>query len=222
MAYIGKQPSPAVLTASDITDGIISEAKMANDAISLAELKAGTDGNIISYDASGNPVAIATGSDGQVLTSTGAGSPPAFEAVSAEKTLPYFFATINTSQSVAAVTETTLQYTVEVFDSGSSYNTGTYKWIPQTAGKYLIFHQWSVNTSTDCYAFNAVAKNGTQFARFNGRNFDTDSYYCQGITSLNGSSDYVTALGYHEQGGSITNPSNANVCYFGGLLLSAT
>lgn len=40
----------------------------------------GTDGNIISYNASGDPVAIATGSDGQVLTSTGAGSPPAFEA----------------------------------------------------------------------------------------------------------------------------------------------
>ena len=43
----------------------------------------GTDGNIISFDASGDPVAIATGTDGQVLTSTGAGSPPAFEAVSA-------------------------------------------------------------------------------------------------------------------------------------------
>ena len=42
-------------------------------------MASGTDGNIISYDASGNPVAIATGTDGQVLTSTGAGSPPAFE-----------------------------------------------------------------------------------------------------------------------------------------------
>jgi hypothetical protein len=40
----------------------------------------GTDGNIISYDASGDPVAIATGDDGQVLTSAGAGQPPAFEA----------------------------------------------------------------------------------------------------------------------------------------------
>ena len=46
----------------------------------------GTDGNIISYDASGDPVAIATGSDGQVLTSTGAGSPPAFETLSAGPT----------------------------------------------------------------------------------------------------------------------------------------
>jgi hypothetical protein len=42
----------------------------------------GTDGNIISYDASGDPVAIATGNDGQVLTSAGAGAPPAFEDVS--------------------------------------------------------------------------------------------------------------------------------------------
>ena len=43
-------------------------------------MASGTDGNIISYDASGNPVAIATGNDGQVLTSAGAGQPPAFEA----------------------------------------------------------------------------------------------------------------------------------------------
>ena len=71
MSYIGKTPTPAPLTSSDITDGIIS----------LPKLTDGTDGNLISYDASGNPVAVATGNDGQVLTSTGAGSPPAFEAI---------------------------------------------------------------------------------------------------------------------------------------------
>lgn len=53
---------------------------VANDSITLAKMAGGTDGNIISYDASGDPVAIATGSDGQVLTSAGAGAPPAFEA----------------------------------------------------------------------------------------------------------------------------------------------
>ncbi len=52
---------------------------VADDAIGLAQMASGTDGNIISYDASGNPVAVATGSDGQVLTSAGAGAPPAFE-----------------------------------------------------------------------------------------------------------------------------------------------
>jgi len=56
---------------------------IADNAVTLAKLAGGTDGNIISFDASGNPVAIATGSDGQLLTSTGAGSPPAFEAAAA-------------------------------------------------------------------------------------------------------------------------------------------
>ena len=48
--------------------------------VQIGDMAAGTDGNIISYDSSGNPVAIATGSDGQVLTSAGAGAQPAFEA----------------------------------------------------------------------------------------------------------------------------------------------
>jgi hypothetical protein len=71
MPFIGNQPTSVPLTSSDITDGIIS----------LPKLTDGTDGNLISYDASGNPVAVATGTDGQVLTSTGAGSPPAFETL---------------------------------------------------------------------------------------------------------------------------------------------
>jgi len=83
MAYSGATPTSVPLSGDDLSDGIISEAKLGTDAVSLAKMKAGTDGNIISYDASGNPVAIATGSDGQVLTSTGAGSPPAFEALPA-------------------------------------------------------------------------------------------------------------------------------------------
>ena len=70
MTYVGQKPANKPVNQTDIED----------DAISLAKLAGGTDGNIISYDASGNPVAIATGNDGQVLTSTGAGSPPAFEA----------------------------------------------------------------------------------------------------------------------------------------------
>ena len=75
MAFIGKKPTDAALTSSDVADDIITLAKMAG----------GTDGNIITYDASGNPAVVATGSDGQVLTSTGAGSAPAFETLSAGK-----------------------------------------------------------------------------------------------------------------------------------------
>ena len=60
--------------------GSIDEAHIADNAVTLAKMAGGTDGNIISYDASGDPVAIATGNDGQVLTSAGAGAPPVFEA----------------------------------------------------------------------------------------------------------------------------------------------
>ena len=71
------------VTGAKIADDTVAEANIANDAISLTELKAGTDGQIISWDASGNPVAVGPGTDGQVLTSTGAGSPPAFEDAAA-------------------------------------------------------------------------------------------------------------------------------------------
>ena len=54
-------------------------------------MASGTYGNIISYDASGNPVAIATGTSGHFLKSQGAGNPPVF--ASATSTADGFFAT---------------------------------------------------------------------------------------------------------------------------------
>jgi len=59
---------------------------IADNAVTLAKMAGGTDGQIITYDANGDPVAVGPGTDGQVLTSTGAGSPPAFEAIPASGT----------------------------------------------------------------------------------------------------------------------------------------
>jgi len=56
----------------------ITTPAVTDDSVTLDKMAPGTDGNIISYDASGNPVAVATGSAGQVLTSAGAGAPPTF------------------------------------------------------------------------------------------------------------------------------------------------
>ena len=112
MAYIGASPPATALTASDIADGIISEAKMANDAISLAELKAGTDGEVISWDASGNPVAIGAGTSGHFLKSQGAGSQPVFAAASSGLNL--------------LLTTTVSGTSTGVITFGSSYITATY------------------------------------------------------------------------------------------------
>jgi len=75
----GSKIADNAINSEHYTDGSIDTAHIADNQVTLAKLAGGTDGNIISFDASGDPVAIATGSDGQVLTSTGAGSPPAFE-----------------------------------------------------------------------------------------------------------------------------------------------
>ena len=60
-----------------------AKTSLEDNAVTLAKMAGGTDGQIITYDANGDPVAVGPGTDGQVLTSTGAGSPPAFEALPA-------------------------------------------------------------------------------------------------------------------------------------------
>ena len=70
------------INSEHYVDGSIDTAHIADNQITLAKMAGGTDGQIITYDASGDPVAVGPGTDGQVLTSTGAGSPPAFETLS--------------------------------------------------------------------------------------------------------------------------------------------
>jgi hypothetical protein len=66
------------VTTAKLATSAVTTAKVADDAITLAKMAGGTDGNLISYDANGDPVAVATGSAGQLLTSAGAGAPPTF------------------------------------------------------------------------------------------------------------------------------------------------
>ena len=50
------------------------------NSIPYTKLASGTDGELITWDASGNIAAVSTGSSGQVLTSNGAGAAPTFQA----------------------------------------------------------------------------------------------------------------------------------------------
>lgn len=54
-----------------------------NDVVTLAKMAGGTAGNLITYDASGDPMAVATGTSGQVLTSNGTGAAPTFQDIAA-------------------------------------------------------------------------------------------------------------------------------------------
>ena len=62
------------------SDGTVSTVKIVDNAVTLAKLAAGTDGELITWDASGNPATVAVGTSTHVLTSNGAGAAPTFQA----------------------------------------------------------------------------------------------------------------------------------------------
>ena len=70
------------ITTAKILDANITTAKINDDAVTLAKLAAGTDGELITWDASGDPAAVAVGTATHVLTSNGAGAAPTFQAPS--------------------------------------------------------------------------------------------------------------------------------------------
>jgi hypothetical protein len=101
---------------SKIQDNTIVTADLQDDAVTLAKMASGTDGNIISYDTSGNPVAVATGSSGQVLTSAGAGAVPTFATISSGGVthLGTMTTTSGTSQSITGLDFTDLNLLIFV------------------------------------------------------------------------------------------------------------
>ena len=180
------------------SDGTVTTAKLADDAVTLAKMASGTDGNIISYDASGNPVAVATGTDGQVLTSTGAGSPPAFETlpvggitqadnwrINSNLTgLSYPGADITANWERA---DSTGQGSNMVIGSGMSESSGVFTF-PAT-GIYLISTFWEIGATnhndpyiqvqtlvtTNNSSYGIAARNGQGLTKYDSSTFITGS-----------------------------------------------
>ena len=71
-------PGDATVTTAKIASGAVTSAKIVDNAVGLAQLASGTDGELITWDASGDPAVVAVGTSGQVLTSGGAGAAPSF------------------------------------------------------------------------------------------------------------------------------------------------
>ena len=146
--------------ATALADSAVTTAKLADDAVTLAKQAAGTDGQVITYDASGNPTAVGPGNDGQVLTSTGAGSPPAFETIAASPITALNNATANELVTVGSTTteldaESTLTY------NGSD----TFKVQPSSATPALFIGESDRTTADQHLAEYRGTWNGTTVAR---------------------------------------------------------
>lgn len=88
----------------DIDDGAVTTAKIGDDAVTLAKMAGGTDGNLITFDANGDPSYVATGTAGQVLTSGGAGVAPTMQDISGGKILQVVQDEITAAVTITGVT----------------------------------------------------------------------------------------------------------------------
>jgi hypothetical protein len=142
----------------------VDTGDLAADAVTLAKMAAGTDGNVISYDAAGDPVAIATGNDGQILTSAGAGNPPAFEAPAAASASATGVVELATDAEVNTGTDTGRAVTpanVEAWTGSAQVTTlgtiGTGVWQGTAINATYLDGQSGTNTGDEAVASTTVS-----------------------------------------------------------------
>jgi len=137
-----------------------------------------------------------------IITSDGAGTITINN--SALKMTPAFEAYLGGSggQSVSDNTVTLVQANTEVYDTDSAYDTSTYRFTPQVAGKYLVYGSIQ-NESGSGTNLNAsylyFKKNGTNILETSNDYYNNqiraDIITGDMIVDMNGSTDYVELYG---------------------------
>ena len=114
--------------------------------VDVADLANGTDGELITWDASGNPATVSVGTSGHVLTSNGVGAAPTFQAAAGGGDLDWELISTATASNDASINFTGLSSTYAAYkiiiarvtpatdnvffrmrtstDNGSSYDAG--------------------------------------------------------------------------------------------------
>ena len=119
------------------------------------------------------------------------------------KMTPAFEAKLSSNQSVPDNTNTLVQFDTEEFDTDSDYDTSTYRFTPQSAGKYFVylslgFHALADAQLQNIYAF--LRKNVTDIKishnNYAGNNIRFGTVNINAIVDLNGSTDYIEARAF--------------------------
>lgn len=159
---------------------------LVDDAVTLAKMAAGTAGNLITYDASGNPAAVATGTAGQVLTSNGAGAAPTFQAASGGSTLAVLaFSTMFETAGRFTSTVTGGGAFATFATSGVALGTGA------TGGHSASVTLALTSNATTTNLFNAGAKWSGVF-RFDTKGTTGSAYFGIGTVTIAGSGHTFT------------------------------
>ena len=204
------------VTTAKILDASVTTDKLADDAVTLAKLASGTDGELITWDASGDPAAVAAGTSGQILTSNGAGAAPTFQ--------PAASSPITLAAEKAASSGTTVDFTslpsglnritvmleevscstsndilVQFGVSGTPETTGY-----DSASQILETTMTTSQVSTTGFIINtdagADAVSGS--ITFNKKKSSTNVWVCQGVLIKNGT-EMLVCSGYKALAGEV-------------------
>ena len=113
----------ATKLAGAVPTGSLGNAVAADNSITLEKMAPGTDGQVITYSAAGDPVAIGPGTAGQVLTSAGANLPQTFADAGGGA---WAVKSSGTFSSVSSLDITGLTKTTQIFLSNVDFSADTY------------------------------------------------------------------------------------------------
>lgn len=109
----------SVIWPTSLTDGVMKNTtgQLSFSKIAVSDLANGTDGELITWDATGTPATVAVGTAGQVLTSNGPGAAPTFQAAPAANSVYTASGTLF-SNGVATLTDDAT-FTFDYFDGSN-------------------------------------------------------------------------------------------------------
>ena len=133
---------------------VVATANIVDNAVTLAKMAGGTDGNLITYDTSGDPAYVPTGTTGQILTSAGADAVPTFQTAAGGGglTLLSTVATTSGTEIVASGLDlSTYKFlVVSAFSVGASSDGGIFEW-KETGGTYTLISYRTVTSTVPFY-----------------------------------------------------------------------
>lgn len=137
------------------------------------------------------------------LVTPALGTPSSGTLTNCTQPLVGFRASRSTNQTLTTATNTKIQFSVEDWDTNSWYDNATnYRFTPLRAGTYLVQIMLVYGTGTSTVGQAKLYKNGSNLVTVSTITNATYFIASQNIAvvSMNGSTDYIEAYGYHEAG----------------------
>ena len=178
----------------------VPTASIQDDAVTTAKILAGTDGELITWDASGDPATVAVGTATHVLTSNGAGAAPTFQAAGGgDPNADYFHAYPSSNQSVSSATFSLIALQTEAADTANIFDNATnYRAVIPSGEVWYLYGATTYENSGTVYArcILMIRKNGTSYTAgtFNGDWVRYNSPNIATIVTGNGSDYYDLAI----------------------------